>query len=409
MNPIKKNPVYIRAGIIAAGAAVCFACVYLYDNSREIQVNENDQKVLERKEGEDGTSYDMEISVGDIEDEIEVSVSSRNYGTEELQQVLEEAGSSLEELILGENEDLEEVRSDLNLITQIPGSGISVYWQLDNYEVMDTQGNLIEDELTEEGTLIKLTAALSCEGGQAVHEFYAMVFPPRRDRRETILAEIQEQIKQSDEETKTEKYMVLPDTVNGEEIRWKYRTNTRAFAILVIGAGAACMIVVSESQRKKEDKKKDSRQMQIDYPQIINKFNLYIRAGMTIRRAWFLIAQDYEKRNKRKRKAYEEMCYTMHQIQGGAPEGEAYEEYGIRCGESMYRKFGTMLSQNLRKGSGGITEMLSREAEEAFEARRNLAKKLGEEAGTKLMIPMFMMLIIVFAMVVIPAFFSIQI
>ena len=53
--------------------------------------------------------------------------------------------------------------------------------------------------------------------------------------------------------------------------------------------------------------------------------------------------------------------------------------------------------------------MLGREAEEAFEDRKNLAKKLGEEAGTKLMIPMFLMLIIVFAIVIIPAFFSIQI
>mgnify|MGYP001718194945 CR=1 FL=1 len=37
------------------------------------------------------------------------------------------------------------------------------------------------------------------------------------------------------------------------------------------------------------------------------------------------------------------------------------------------------------------------------------AKKAGEEAGTKLMIPLFLMLIIVFAIVIVPAFFSIRI
>ena len=68
-----------------------------------------------------------------------------------------------------------------------------------------------------------------------------------------------------------------------------------------------------------------------------------------------------------------------------------------------------MLSQNLRQGSRGITELLSREAEEAFEDRKNLAKKLGEEAGTKMMIPMFIMLAVVFIIVIVPAFFSIQI
>lgn len=68
-----------------------------------------------------------------------------------------------------------------------------------------------------------------------------------------------------------------------------------------------------------------------------------------------------------------------------------------------------MLSQNLRKGSRGITDLLAREAEEAFEDRKNMAKKLGEEAGTKLMIPMFIMLAVVFVIVTVPAFFSIQI
>ena len=68
-----------------------------------------------------------------------------------------------------------------------------------------------------------------------------------------------------------------------------------------------------------------------------------------------------------------------------------------------------LLSQNLRKGSKGLTDILEREAADAFEDRKKLAKKLGEEAGTKLMIPLFMMLAIVFAIVTVPAFFSIQI
>ena len=160
-------------------------------------------------------------------------------------------------------------------------------------------------------------------------------------------------------------------------------------------------------------------EMKLDYPQIINKFNLYIKSGMTIRKAWFKIAGEYEKDQKEKeqisdkacgrKKAYEEMVNVMYKISGGASEGECYEEYGIRCNLSEYRKFGMMLSQNLRKGTRGLTELLEREAEDAFEQRKNLAKKAGEEAGTKLMIPLFLMLIIVFAIVIVPAFFSIRI
>ena len=83
-------------------------------------------------------------------------------------------------------------------------------------------------------------------------------------------------------------------------------------------------------------------------------------------------------------KAYEEMVNVMYKISGGASEGECYEEYGIRCNLSEYRKFGMMLSQNLRKGTRGLTELLEREAEDAFEQRKNLAKKAGEERNNKI-------------------------
>lgn len=68
-----------------------------------------------------------------------------------------------------------------------------------------------------------------------------------------------------------------------------------------------------------------------------------------------------------------------------------------------------MLSQNLKKGTKGITSILNQEADNAFEERKNLAKQLGEEAGTKMLIPMFLMLAVVMIMIVVPAFFSIQI
>ena len=42
----------------------------------------------------------------------------------------------------------------------------------------------------------------------------------------------------------------------------------------------------------------------------------------------------------------------------------------------------------------------------ALEERKNLAKKYGEEAGTKLLGPMILLLVIVMMMIMIPAFMS---
>lgn len=407
-----KDPVYIKAGIAVAVSAVCFTGVFLWDNAKEIEKNESGQKILQRNQpGQGDSSVQIRAEVGEEKEDISVTVSEQAYTEEELEAVFQEASVILEDMILGENKSLDEIRTGLSLIQEIPDTGISVSWELDRYDVMDLQGNLIPEKIPEDGTMVKLSASLLYEDKKAVYEFYARVYPPLRSSSERMRKKLEEGLIESDEVTRREEYLVLPDQIGGEPVEWDYAEDTRAFGILILGAGCAAMICVSEKQSVKKEEKRRIREMKLDYPQIINKFNLYISAGMTIRRAWFCIAGDYEKKRKNfgTRAAYEEMVYTMHEIQGGAPEGECYEKYGIRCGISGYRKFGTMLSQNLRKGSRGITELLSREAEEAFEDRKNLAKKLGEEAGTKMMIPMFIMLAVVFIIVIVPAFFSIQI
>lgn len=65
---------------------------------------------------------------------------------------------------------------------------------------------------------------------------------------------------------------------------------------------------------------------------------------------------------------------------------ESYEQFGKRCGLKAYRKLAALLTQNLRKGSKGLSELLRAEADQAFEERKAAAKKRGEEAGTKLLL-----------------------
>ena len=49
---------------------------------------------------------------------------------------------------------------------------------------------------------------------------------------------------------------------------------------------------------------------------------------------------------------------------------------------------------------------VERESTEAWEERKRKARVLGEAAATKLLVPMIMMLIVVMAIVMIPAFMS---
>ena len=104
----------------------------------------------------------------------------------------------------------------------------------------------------------------------------------------------------------------------------------------------------------------------------------------------------------------EEILETCFEMRNGVGEARAYENFGSRCQIEAYRKLGSLLAQNLKKGSKGLIHILETEAAEGMEERKQQAKKLGEEAGTKLLIPMMMMLVLVMGILVIPSVVGMQ-
>ena len=91
-------------------------------------------------------------------------------------------------------------------------------------------------------------------------------------------------------------------------------------------------------------------------------------------------------------------------MENGQNESVAYAAFGRRLSLLPYMKFSTLLVQNLKKGSDDLLKKMDMEAVDALRERREMAKKLGEEAGTKLLFPMLIMLSLVFALILIAAF-----
>ena len=116
----------------------------------------------------------------------------------------------------------------------------------------------------------------------------------------------------------------------------------------------------------------------------------------------------YEKREEKNKVhyVYEEMILAAREMENGMSEAKAYELIGKRIGLLPYMKFSTLLVQFLKKGTTDLIRLLDFEVEDAFHERRENAKVLGEEAGTKLLFPMMLMLSIVFALILYAAFQS---
>jgi len=140
-------------------------------------------------------------------------------------------------------------------------------------------------------------------------------------------------------------------------------------------------------------------ELQMEFPDFINKLTLLVNAGMTISRAWEKIVTD----NKKNTPLYNEMTIALSEIRAGKPEELAYEEFGRRCKIKEIIKFVSVIIQNLKKGGAEVIPVLKVQGMECWELRKNIAKRLGEEASSKLLLPMTIMLLGIMAIVVVPA------
>lgn len=340
-----------------------------------------------------------------------VSVSAREYDDTEIKEVFHECVQILDESICGENESVDYITKDMKLPENIEGYPIRINWTLDRYDLMDGSGKIKTENIDENGELINLQGFMHYENDkeqQAVYNVTVRVYPKKEGGLSGKLSKLKKAVAQADENEKTTKELVLPSKLDGESVNYYRPFDTRGFAMIGMAAVLFMIPFLLSKEKVKEKDKKKREQMRMDYPEIVSKFTLLTGAGLTAKNAWRRIVSDYEANKKRTglRYAYEEMRTTCNEMLSGVPEIRSYENFGQRCEEPLYLKFGALLSQNLRKGTKGMGILLKAEAVTAFEERKANAKRKGEEAGTKLLAPMFLMLSVVLIMVIVPAFMS---
>ena len=183
--------------------------------------------------------------------------------------------------------------------------------------------------------------------------------------------------------------------------------------IAVLGillAAVVLLIFVSRRQKEKEKEKRRRELLKRDYPDLISKLLLLLQAGMVARSAFIRIAADYKKdtdAGKAAKPAFEEVQKACLEMRQGVLEEEAYLRFGKRCVLPCYRTLSVLLTQNIKKGGSSLIDLLEREIVTAMEERKRTARADGERASVKLLLPMGMMLILVLAIMIIPAFLSI--
>ena len=207
--------------------------------------------------------------------------------------------------------------------------------------------------------------------------------------------------------------ILLPTKIGDVQIDWSEKKDYVTPKIIFLEMISFVLLWMVEKRKEKEKEKKRIQAMEREYPDIVSQLALLLGAGMTIRQAWNRIGAQYMFKRREnlveEKLVYEAILRLNRRFLEGESERVGYQKLAEEISTPCYYKLIRILLGNLEKGTQGMVVRLEEESRMAFEKRILLAKKLGEEASTKMMIPLMLMLMIVMGVVMIPALLGFQI
>ena len=351
----------------------------------------------------------MKENKKETEESFTFSIHPRKYTDNEIRQFKKAAEDYVLESVKGDNESLNDVQSPLNLVVKIPSNPVKVSWNLGGQDLIMEDGTLNNKYLAEK-TFVTIQVCFSYEEQEEYKDIPVGIMPYNWSWEEEAKEGFLNMVKQLDESNKEAESYTLPSRTGKYSIVYRMPKKENAKKFFFCGVLGCIAAWIYWDEKIKKSKKKRDEECQLAYPNIVYKLTLLLGAGMTLRGAWQRIIHDYLKEKKespeKMKYVYEEMIITWNEMENGIPEIEAFAQFGKRMKLRPYLRFSSLITQNLKKGTKGFLLQLETEAKEAQEERKQLARRLGEEAGTKLLFPMLIMLVIVLAIVMLPAFLS---
>ena len=347
------------------------------------------------------------------EEKMVLEVNERQYTEDELERFSKEIDDSLWKVILASNSDADHVTEDLDLKEYLEGYPFEIRWRSDKPLILSGDGKINTDKLSEydpenEGVQAELCASLKYRDFSEDKYSYVVIRKKELSSEEAMKDMITDAIRQNDDDSRSRSSLILPDRAEKNHVRFYMTRTNRGWAVMMTGMAAAFILLALKDGRIKDEAVRRRKQMDRDYPRIVNQYALYHTAGMNPRAIWNAMCERYEiscgKTEKNRRYAYEEMIMARRMMDEGKGELSAYDQFALRCQGVKFRSFISFVKQAVIRGNEGLDEMLYGELEKAQREKSLLVKTEASEAETKLLIPMFMMLLVVLAFVLIPAF-----
>lgn len=342
---------------------------------------------------------------------LELILEAEQYTEKEAEAVYEQVIGELPGYILGDNPSLEEVRLPLKLISELPEYGVDLSWRSGSPDLLGSDGQIHGEGVPEQGEQAVLFVWLTDGNWPREYEIPVRIKPPLMTPVQRAAKDLEEQIKEMEQDSRYESAFSLPQFQEGNRLSYDIPGGLPPIlSLTALGLAGAFLITLKETVDLKKQEERRRQQMLLDYSEVLSRLIIFLGAGMSIRSAWERIAVDYRRSVEhgvhQKRYIYEEMVLTESQLKSGVSESQAFYEFGSRCGLQPYMKLAALLEQSRKNGARSLRERLRLEMADAFEQRKHQARRLGEEAGTRLLIPLFLLLAVVMVMIAVPAWLA---
>lgn len=391
---MKKN---VKYAILVMAAGILMGLLW---GAKEKSVLE-ENRIARNTYGEGAREVEMEVRGDMFETRITCTVDERQYSVAEIEEMWPLFVEELEKSVIGENVSAEEITGGLYYADMLEGYPFELTYQSEPAGILGRDGR--REAVLEKEEIVGIT--VTAEYGEMcyVHSFFVKLLPESIETQEAWRTHIEEEMQLLQQKSVTSSFFTLPQEVDGEVLHWSEPKDYKGWLILLCSSVVSIIFLFSDRFQKKEDEKKRREEITDSYPAFALRYAMLVSAGLTLRQAMQRIAGGERAAGKA---LYREIARGMNELETGVSEGMVYENIGKRCDTTQMRKFGTLLASNLRKGQDGLGKLLREEAMIAMAERRETIRKKGETAGTKLLFPMLLLLLIVFVVIMVPAFSS---
>ena len=395
-----KKKLFILFLFALAGVSAVLAAELYEGDTREVNSLEKNS----RDNGLEAIPLQVETEDG-VREEVTITIPEFRYSEKEAQRLLEKKAKELDGKILGENRTLTHIDHNLDLPASFSDSDITIQWSSTKPEYLRWDGTLLSG-IPEEGCPALLLATLYLQDQMLDYRRDIVLFPS--EEKGAFAGELQEETEKLNQPSSGNSFL-LPGEWKGRKLKWFQKNEQTGSGLCLLLLAGIFFCAASDRNRREHAEKKRKEQLELAYPELVSKIQLMTGAGLSVRNVFCRLTEDFRRERaggKKGSPALEEAARTWQEMENGVLERDAYEHLGERCGLAVYRELALLLEQNRKRGNAKMNELLEQEAQRAFETRKRTARAEGEKVSVRLLLPMGMMLVIVMALILVPAFLS---